>query len=393
MSSIKFIGCVLLVISCMIGGGILALPIVANQLGLLITFILMLFAYIVMLFSGFLIVDLSSKLPLYKNNFCSIAEDSFGKYARYIIMLSFAITLYSVLTAYINTSPDIFLNTILKGVSIPYQNKVLSLFFTIVFGTLVVLGVKYAEKLNSLVMIAKLTFLVVAVIFLNLNISSFANYDLKKIEHLSQGFSVIILVFSYQSIIPSLVNYIGKDNTKQLKLILTIATTITLVVSLLWINAIVSLVEPYGNKYHNQLTLGQILEIIDTYNFDGFITTFLKAFFNITLIASFIALSVAFIDYLIDSFKLKYTLLNRFYCGIIGFMPCWLVANFYENLFVKAIAISGFSGLFFALLLPSLASFKQYKSQRNHSPTQFYFKLLMVVLSVLVMMIIALGII
>jgi tyrosine-specific transport protein len=392
VSSLKFTGCILLVISCMIGGGILALPIVANQFGLLATYALMIFAYIIMLISGLFTLELSSKLPVYKNNFSSIAENSFGKYSKYLIMFSFAVTLYTVLTAYISASPDIFLNTFLKNYSFNYQNEILSLIFTILLGGLVVANISYAEKLNSFVMIIKLASLVVAIIFLNLNAPSFTGFEIKSLTHISQGFSVIILVFSYQSIIPSLVNYVGKNNVKSLRWVLITATTSTLIISLLWINAIVSLVSPFGDKYQEHLTLGELIQIIDTYKLGGFTTAFLKAFFNITLIASFIALSIAFIDFLIDMLKLKYTLMNRIYCGFIAYIPCWLIANFYSDLFIKAVAISGFSGLFFALLLPSLASYKLYSKEKFQLFNGKLIRVLMSIISIVILSTIATGI-
>ena len=174
--------------------------------------------------------------------------------------------------------------------------------------------------------------------------------------------------------------------------VLITATTSTLIISLLWINAIVSLVSPFGDKYQEHLTLGELIQIIDTYKLGGFTTAFLKAFFNITLIASFIALSIAFIDFLIDMLKLKYTLMNRIYCGFIAYIPCWLIANFYSDLFIKAVAISGFSGLFFALLLPSLASYKLYSKEKFQLFNGKLIRVLMSIISIVILSTIATGI-
>ena len=61
-STTRMIGCVLLIISSMIGGGIFALPIVAFKLGIIGTVILTIIIYIMMGVAGMMVVEVCSKL-------------------------------------------------------------------------------------------------------------------------------------------------------------------------------------------------------------------------------------------------------------------------------------------------------------------------------------------
>jgi amino acid permease len=61
-STTRMIGCVLLIISSMIGGEIFALPIVAFKLGIIGTVILTIIIYIMMGVAGMMVVEVCSKL-------------------------------------------------------------------------------------------------------------------------------------------------------------------------------------------------------------------------------------------------------------------------------------------------------------------------------------------
>lgn len=62
LSTTRMIGCVLLIISSMIGGEIFALPIVAFKLGIIGTVILTIIIYIMMGVAGMMVVEVCSKL-------------------------------------------------------------------------------------------------------------------------------------------------------------------------------------------------------------------------------------------------------------------------------------------------------------------------------------------
>lgn len=392
MSVLKFIGCVLLATSCMIGGGILALPLIAYEFGLTLTYAFMIFAYIIMLASGLLTLEICLKLPAHRNNFGSIAEHSFGKIGRYIVMIIAATALYTVITAYISASPAVFTNTFLPKTSLYYESAILSFIFTATLGFVIICGIKYADKLNRLIMGFKLIVLFSVLFLILFKLPYIRGFDAKSFQNFSEGFSIILFVFSYQAIIPSLSNYVGKEKPRYTRWIIITAVSITFIASILWATVIVSIIQPYSNEIGSQLTLSELLSVLGHYNFGGIVNLLLKMFFNVTLISSFIGLSIAFIDIWVDVLKLDYKFSNRLIGGLIVYIPCWIVANFDPNIFITASAISGYCGLFGALLLPSIISYKEYKKDEVQFIPGRFIRALMIVISLGVLITIALNI-
>ena len=64
----------------------------------------------------------------------------------------------------------------------------------------------------------------------------------------------MLFVFSYQAIVPSLANYIGKDNAVYMRQVIIIAVTTTFIITMLWVTVIVSVIQPYANEIGSQLT-------------------------------------------------------------------------------------------------------------------------------------------
>ncbi|AIT08534.1 hypothetical protein LO80_00135 [Candidatus Francisella endociliophora] len=392
MSTFKFTGCVLLVTSCMIGGGILALPLIAYEFGLTLTYIFMIFAYTIMLISGLLTLEICLKLPKNKNNFGSIAEHSFGKAGKYIVIIIAAIALYTVITAYISASPAIFKNTFLFNINIPFEQAVLSLAFTIILGFIIICGIKYADKLNRIIMGFKLIVLFIALFLILFKMPFFHGFDIRSFQNFSEGFSIILFVFSYQAIIPSLANYVGEEKTIYTKWIIITAVSLTFIATTLWVTIVVSIIQPYSNEVGARLSLNELLTVLSHYNFGDTTNLLLKMFFNITLISSFIGLSIAFIDIWVDSLKFEPKFSNRLIGGLIVYIPCWIVANFDPNIFVTASAISGYCGLFVALLLPSIVSFKEYKKQETIIIGGKFLRATMIIISLAVLITIVMKI-
>ncbi len=212
MTWLRFIGCVLLVISCMIGAGVLALPVLAMQMGVMNAIIIMLVFYVIMCISGLLTLEVSITMPKYRNHFGSMAELSFGKVGKYITILAFAITLYAALTAYVAASPEVIYPTIKNNFGEIIPQNLIGLIFILILGSIVMVSVKYAEVLNRFIMGIKLSSLILVVTLL-IGYVWYIDFQVPEliISKLPEQISVIILAFSYQSIVPSLVNYIGKE--------------------------------------------------------------------------------------------------------------------------------------------------------------------------------------
>ncbi|WP_162902177.1 aromatic amino acid transport family protein [Facilibium subflavum] len=356
----KFIGCILLIVSCMIGAGILALPILATQLGLILTSGIIILFYILMCISGLLTLEVSVKLPAFRNHFSSVAYHAFGRSGKYITVIAFGIAIYSSIAAYIAASPQLLISLIKPYTSIKLSATQISFLFTFILGSIVVMGMKHAERINRLIMLVKLGSLIIVITLLSHYISLKSFTSNLQISLLPQGVLVVALAFCYQLLVPSLVNYVGKNNLKTLKKIIIIATTITCLIYLLWAATIVGFINSAAIGKVPIHNLSELINVINQTPNAAFASILIQAFLDVTLFASFLAVSIAFTDFWVDCFELDWKLKGRIIAGLIAFIPPYLAVIFYKGLFINALSISGYFGLLYALFLPAFAAFKTY---------------------------------
>lgn len=372
----KYFGCILLVISSMIGGGIFALPIMAFKLGIIMTIILTVLMYVLMTISGLLVVEVSTKLPKFRNHYTSLAYEAFGTPGKIIAILAFSVAIYATLTAYIGAVPSLVGSSKSCDVNIAtcLSPITLEVLFTGILSIVLIYSMKYSEHINRFVMLIKLTSLV-AVIYL---LSKFI--DVKSLFVVPVNFSgfieatlIIILAFSYQSILPSIVSYIGPKNKREIKSIILIGTFVTCTIYLLWIIAIAGFINHVraSQIFIENPTLEQLVIIIKQNSSNSIAITALNIFLNVTLFASFLTISIAFIDFWIDALKLNTKLTGRLIAGIVALLPSLLIAIYFEDIFVMALAVSGFAGIGYSIVLPSSVSYKLF-DRYNKSGSYFF---------------------
>ncbi|MGQ4005326.1 aromatic amino acid transport family protein [Francisellaceae bacterium CB300] len=373
-SKAKFIGCVLLIISSMIGGGIFALPIMAFKLGILATIILTLIVYAIMTVAGLFVVEISIKLPPYQNHYASLSYHAFGRWGKAFALIAFSVAIYATLIAYISAVPTLIGS---NSCNLDFYSCIspssLQILFTFGLGIVLICGMRYSENINRIIMTIKLCALVI-VISLMIKYIDIQSLFLVKLnfEDLIQVSLIIVLAFAYQSILPSIVNYMGRENKKQIKQVIIIGTIITCIIYLLWTIGIASYIQHVNAQeiFKANPSLEQLVSIIKTNSNGSFTVTALNTFLNVTLFASFITISIAFIDFWIDALNLDSNIKGRIIAGLVALVPSLLVAIFFKSIFVVALAVSGFAGVGYSVLLPSAVAYKLYD---KYNPNGSYF--------------------
>lgn len=375
----------------MIGAGILALPMLAIQMGIINSIVFIALLGILMGVSGLLTVDISIKMPKHRNHFASIAYNVWGKYGRIFIIAIFGITMYAALTAYVLASPDVLKHTLSQSLNIDISKPVTSLLFTLLLGSIVIANMRYAEILNRYIVICKLLALTAALLLLS-HYTLGVPFHWKRLDYLNlpTQLSVIILAFSYQSLVPSLVCYVGHENHHALRKIIISATAITFIIYLLWIMAIIGFLTLYSAQLSDasHITLVQLMSLLQNSQSAYFTPRLLQIFFNITLFTSFLALSIAFVDFWIDALKLRTDLKGRIIAGVIAFAPPWLIAVYFPTIFIISLAVAGYTGLFFGLLLPVYAAWKKCDPKKTQRKKILFG---LTVLSIILMSMILIG--
>lgn len=142
--------------------------------------------------------------------------------------------------------------------------------------------------------------------------------------------------------VPTLMTYMDRD-VKKVRLAIFIGTAIPLVVYLLWQFIIAGTVPFEGpNSLMEAKELGQTAVIpLKAVTSNPYLFSFGKAFGFFTMTASFLALALAYLDFLADGLKLKKTPNIRFLLCLLVFIPPTIIAMVYPHIFLTALSYAG----------------------------------------------------
>ena len=89
----------MLVMGTLIGGGVLALPIVGIGSGFIPILCLVLFLWALMIVTGFLFLEVTLSFPTGENSFTSMAYKTLGRGGKIITFISYLLLLYALVAA------------------------------------------------------------------------------------------------------------------------------------------------------------------------------------------------------------------------------------------------------------------------------------------------------
>ena len=353
---LKFLGGTFLIIGAVIGGGILAIPIVSVKFGLITTTLLIISAWFIMLKTGLHILSLSLSCPEKYNSYYSIVGKFLGNKAQLLTVFLFLWLLYFSLSSYISGCVSLIMSHLQSG-SISQSYFIYCVLFVLLFGSFIVISAKIIVRINVLLVTAKLGLLVLAIgtVFSYQNTIPIQAFTLFK----SGGQSLVMVIinaFGFQFIIPSLVSYYGRENPMLFKWIICISITTVLFLYLAWLYTIYSII-PMGGKHGLQaiynssnqlLTFNQSLLF---YLHSKLVINTLSTFEVVALFGSFLCVSLGVFDFLLDAFKTK----NRLLIGLATFIPPLLLTLCSGNMYVYAMVGAGYIAIFLEIIIPICA--------------------------------------
>src|SRR3990167_1302438 len=142
----KLLGGILLVVGTTIGAGMLALPVATAELGFWGSIVLLISSWAIMTACAFLFLEVNLWLPP-NSNLVSMAGATLGKWGQAVSWVVYLALLYSILSAYIAGGSDLF-HYILGTAGIHLPNSASAALFTVLFGSVVYLGIRCVDYVN-----------------------------------------------------------------------------------------------------------------------------------------------------------------------------------------------------------------------------------------------------
>ena len=317
------IGGILLIAGTSIGVGMLALPIATAQGGFFPALFVYGLCWFFMLCTGLLILEACIWMPK-DANLITLSSRLLGRWGKISCWVLYLFLFSCLMIAHVEGGGNVVAD--LTSQHLPFWAS--TLLYVAAFAPIVYLGTKWVDRLNiviiSGVVLTYFTFLFTC--FSYVTPSFLLRMDWRGIW---AALPVVFTAFGYQSLIPTLFNYMNRD-VKKMRLALIIGTSIPLVLYIFWELLILgiiplegvgglaaalkkgaSAVSPLGDYIHNPhvLTAGQAF-----------------AFFAMT--TSFLGISIAFLDFLSDGLKLKKTALQRLgLCALLFGIPTIVTLN------------------------------------------------------------------
>ena len=354
----KLLGSSFIIAGTALGAGMLAIPMVLAQFGLVSGTLLMLLIWLGTTYAALLLLESSIKAGGgFSMN--TIAKQTLGKSGQLVTNGLLYALLICLLMAYIIGAGDL-LHKLITSFNVPISMTQSQVLFTLVAGLIVAAGTSTIDKINRAmfsVMIALLAFSLVymapSISFDNLQqITNSNRSDLIKTS------SILFTSFGFMVVIPSLVNYNDGASHKQLRNMVIVGSLIPLFCYLIWLYVVV------GNLNTDQLSqftnVSDLLAVLSAKY--GHISSVLSIFTGLALLTSFLGVAMALFDQNLDTFKQ-----NRAITYCISFVLPLLGALFAANHFLAALNYAGFILVFLAIFIPLAMTIKVRGNQNTLS--------------------------
>jgi tyrosine-specific transport protein len=352
----KLIGSILLIVGSSIGAGMLALPIATAQLGFVGSLVLLFACWFVMTVGAFYILEANLWLPQ-NSNIISMAKATIGPVGQLIAWANYLLLLYSLLCAYVAGGSDL-LHNLLTAAGFALSPHVTVIFFTLLLGAVVCLGIRAVDYVNRGFMAVKLGAYVLVVALL-MPFISLDKLGAGEIKHITSAMAVMVTItsFGFSAIVPSLRIYFAGDN-RGLKIAIVVGSLIPLVCYIFWDMVIMGFL-PLGGE-HGLVTILQsqggasdLVNALDAKASRGAITFFVKLFTSISVVTSFLGVSLCLSDFLADGLQREKKGSSAYLIYALTFLPPAVIVLFFPNIFVKALEYAGIYCVILLMLLPA----------------------------------------
>lgn len=350
-----FLSGTFLIIGAVIGGGILAIPIVSAKFGFTITLLTIIFAWVTMMKTGLYVVSLSLSCPKQYNSYYSFVGKFLGKNAQALTVFLYLWLLYFSLSSYISGCVTLIMMYLKPVAYLSYFN--LSLLFILIFGGLVVISARIIVRMNVALVTAKIVLLFL-VIGATLPQGTTVPTGILPLFD-KGGWSLVLVIinaFGFQFIIPSLVSYYGQEKANLFKWMVIVSTTFVLVLYLTWLYAIYAIIPMSGEHgllaiYQSSNQLVALNTSLAFYLHSNIVINLLSIFETVALFGSFFCVSLGVYDFLLDVFKTN----NRIGVGLLTFIPPLLFTLISENMFLYAMSAAGYIAIILEIIIPVFA--------------------------------------
>jgi tyrosine-specific transport protein len=377
MNISKFIGCTMMVTGTAIGAGILALPMAAAGPGFILSAITIFIFWALLTITGLLVIETNLAFPKTACSFNSMAKNTLGSFGKTVTWIAYLLLLYSTIASYMAGESLLISASFKQMLNIRISGWLASMLFTLALGTAVFWSTRTVDHVNRSLISVKGFLLIVtlSLVLPQVDVSQIiSGQNIGQAKYLLASSPIFLCIFNFHFVIPSLRMYVG-DKPKELKWIIILGTTASLIIYLLWITATSGTVPLTGDNSFTTLSQldysagpSDFIKVITTLLHNKWVTASINGFFNVSMTTSFLGVSLGLFDFLADGFKRPNTRFGRLQTAGLTFVPPFLFALFYPHGFIMALNYSACFIAILCLILPATMVYRLRKNKELKSP-------------------------
>ncbi|GIU51377.1 amino acid permease [Shewanella sp. KT0246] len=367
--NLKMLGSIAIVAGTAIGGGMLALPLATAALGIMPAILLLVVIWGLSAYTSLLMLEINLRAGV-GDNVHGITGKTLGKVGQLIQGASFLSLLFALTMVYLMGGSSLLESRLEPLLGVDLNNQVSVLLFTLVFGGVIAVGVKWIDKISRVLFTSMIVLLVLVVAFLlpEVNIvASLTNFSANVAEgdKLDQlwlaAIPVVFTSFGFHVCIATIVRYLDGD-AMSLRKILLIGSTIPLFCYILWI--LVTLGTLGGETVHGFAgSLPELVIALQGVAQSAIVSQFIDLFANLALVTSFLGVTMSLFDYVAELTRAKDDTAGRAKTWLITFVPPLLCALYYPDGFFQVLGFAAIPLVVMIIFLPIAMALKQRKAQ------------------------------
>ena len=331
----------LLVAGTCIGGGMLALPVVAALGGFIPSFLLMLVVWMMMTATALSLVEIGFWMKQSDAHIMTMASTILGKGGKAIVWILFLFISYASLAAYVWGCGQLITEASLTLFGFPLSITAGCLLFILIFGPFllgprVILG--RCNDLLFLVLIASY----LLIIWKGVGIVTSENLLRHSWSHAYLAIPLLITAFSFQTMVPSLHPFLD-HHKRSLRVAVVLGTIVAFIVYALWQYVIFGSIPLVGeNGLIEAFKAGQPASFCLTKITHSTVIPKASAVFAMmALVTSFFGIGIGLFDFLGDGLKIPRQDKGAMTLGLLVLLPSFFFAISIERIFLMALDISG----------------------------------------------------
>ncbi|SBS62934.1 Tyrosine-specific transport protein [Vibrio atlanticus] len=348
--NIKMMGSSLIIAGTALGAGMLAIPMVLAQFGLLYGTLLMVLICFGTTYAALLLLEATIKAGggLGLN---SIARKTLGKQGQLITNGLLYALLICLLMAYILGAGDL-LSKLLSNLGVDISATTSQITFTLLAGAVVASGTGVIDKLNRALFFVMLASLFATMVFLAPSMTQENLIQVTSHDHvdLIKTSAILFTSFGFMVVIPTLVSYNHEATDKQLRNMVIVGSLIPLVCYLCWLFAVVgNLSEEQFRSFKNVSDLMAAFEAQSPW-----VGNVLSTFTGLALLTSFFGVAMSLFNQNRDMFNQNTAVT---YC--ISFILPLAGSLLAADKFLQVLNYAGIILVFLAVFVPLVMVHKQ----------------------------------